>query len=279
MALKKPTNTAAAPWEDVTDFGETEAAVAPAPATAPAAAPATAPAAAPATAPATSTAVAPAASSAVTVNTSEEAKRFQREFDEMRGAASFDYGTFPIYKAINGSIRETGQGKTASFGRWAKVRMLAWDDSYQIGPGVDGSKAKDFVAFSKDGKTVDSVIGEDLRHFVGKPVTEYLDFLRNEGYDKAGSKRYVHTACAVLDSEDGTHEPGQIVQVTLSQSSLPSFSAYQEKLKTAARAVAMGIPGFSLPADPFTFFYICEAAAKGSNNWTKLKVESSLPKK
>ena len=30
MALKKPTNTAAAPWEDVTDFGETEAAAAPA---------------------------------------------------------------------------------------------------------------------------------------------------------------------------------------------------------------------------------------------------------
>ena len=274
MALKKPNSTApAAAFEDVTDFGEVEVESAAAPAAAPA------PASAPEAAPAASTAVAPAASTAVTVNTSEEAKRFQREFDEMRGAASFDYGTFPIYKAINGSIRETGQGKTASFGRWVKVRMLAWDDSYQIGPGVDGSKAKDFVGFSKDGKTVDSVIGEDLRHFVGKPVTEYLDFLRNEGYDKAESKRYVHTACAVLDSEDGTHEPGQIVQVTLSQSSLPSFSAYQEKLKTAARAVAMGIPGFSLPADPFTFFYICEAAAKGSNNWTKLKVESSLPKK
>ena len=274
MALKKPTtNTAAAAFEDVPSFDESAEVAAAAPAAQPEVATPAAPA------PTASTAVAPAASTAVTVNTSEEAKRFQREFDEMRGAASFDYGTFPIYKAINGSIRETGQGKTASFGRWVKVRMLAWDDSYQIGPGVDGSKAKDFVGFSKDGKTVDSVIGEDLRHFVGKPVTEYLDFLRNEGYDKAESKRYVHTACAVLDSEDGTHEPGQIVQVTLSQSSLPSFSAYQEKLKTAARAVAMGIPGFSLPADPFTFFYICEAAAKGSNNWTKLKVESQLPKK
>ena len=273
MALKRPTNTAAPAFEDVTEFGDVEVA----PTAAPAAQPEAATPAAPA--PAASTAVAPATSTAVTVNTSEEAKRFQREFDEMRGAADFAFGNYPIYKGSNGAIREMGQGKTASFGRWAKVRMMAWDDSYQIGPGVDGSKAKDFVAFSKDGKTVDSVIGEDLRHFVGKPVTEYLDFLRNEGYDKAESKRYVHTACAVLDSEDGTHEPGQIVQVTLSQSSLPSFRAYQEKLKTAARAVAMGIPGFSLPADPFTFFYICEAAAKGSNNWTKLKIESSLPKK
>ena len=263
MALKKPTNTAAPAFEDVTDFSEgAEAAAAPTPAVDAAPAPA-----------APTTAVAPAASTAVTVNTSEEAKRFQREFEEMRGAASFDYGTFPVYKAINGSIRETGQGKTASFGRWAKVRMLAWDDSYQIGPGVDGSKAKEFVAFSKDGKSVDSVIGEDLRHFVGKPVTEYLDFLRSEGYDKADCKRYVHTACAVLDSEDGTHQPGQIVQVTLSQSSLPSFSAYQEKLKTAARAVAMGIPGFSLPADPFTFRFSAEAASKGSNTWTKLKID------
>ena len=264
MALKKPTNTAAA-FEDVADFGETEAAAAPAPASAPATAPAVAPAA--------STAVAPAASTAVTTNTSEEAKRFQREFDEMRGAADFSYGNYPIYKGSNGAIREMGQNKTASFGRWVKVRMVAWDESYQIGPGVDGNKAKDFVAFSKDGKTIDSVIGEDLRHFVGKPVVEYLDYLRSEGYVKADSKRYVHTACAVLDSEDGTHQPGQIVQVTLSQSSLPSFSAYQEKLKTSARAVAMGIPGFSLPRDPFTFRFSAEAASKGSNTWTKLKID------
>lgn len=224
---------------------------------------------------AATTAIAKAATSAVTTNTGEEVKRFQQEFDEMQNAANFDYGNYTVFKAIDGEIRETGQNKTLSLGRWADVRLMGWGFSWQVGPGSDNQKAKDFVGYSEDGETISSIIGEDLRHFVGKPINEYLTYLRDtEGYDKAECKKYLHTACAVLNSESGKHEPGTIIQITLSPSSIPAFNAYQEKLKTTARAVKMGLPGFALPSDPFTFRLATESASRGSNRWTKLKIEA-----
>ena len=41
----------------------------------------------------------------------------------------------------------------------------------------------------------------------------------------------------------------------------------------------MGLPGFTVPEDPFTFYYLREAASKGNQNWTKLKIVAELPAK
>lgn len=259
MALKKPTPS----FED-TAVADTAVAEAPKAEAAPAAAKVEA-----------TTAIAKAATTSVAVNSSsEEAKRFQAEFDAMQGAADFAYGNYRIFKGIDGEIRCTEQGSTLSLGRNVTVRLLAWAFHWQIAPGSDATKAKEFVAFSDDGETVSSVIGEDLRHFVGKPVNTYLDYLRSEGYDKAESKRYLDTAVAVLGSESGKHEPGDVVQITFSPSSISSFSQYQEKLKTRARGVQLGLPGFTMPADPFTFKVAAESASKGSNRWTKLAIQA-----
>lgn len=208
-----------------------------------------------------------------------EASAFQKEVEGMKGGADFAYGNYEVFKGINGEIKGIGDSKT-SLGRWAKVSMIAWDDRVQISPGVDTDLAKDAVAYSKDGVTIDSVIGFE-RHgaWVGKPLSVYLEYLK-ESHDfvKARASRFIDVACVVHDceSDSGKELVGEVICVSLSSSSIPSFSQYQEKLNMKAKAVARGIPGVVVPADPFTFYFIREAASKDGKDWTKLKVSDKL---
>lgn len=235
-------------------------------------------------------AAAPAPASAVAVRTTstalsvdeaaKKASQFKKEVEDMKGAGDFSYGNYDVYKGDNGEITMIG-GDETSMGRWAQVRMLSWDDHYEVSPGEQGKETKEFVAYSKDGEIVDSVIGEDQKSWVGKKVADYVDYLKKEEeFENAGKRRFIDIACAVLAADTGEDAPiGKVIQVTLSQSSIPAFSKYQEDLKNTARCVAMGLPGFALPDDPFTFFFIREKASKGDKTWTKLKISATLPNK
>ena len=290
MALKKPafenepaTSAAAdVAQETNTAVAEKPAVTAAAPAAAPAEAPAPAPAAdAPAAAVETAVAIAKASSTAVGAinDAAARAKAFKKEVEEMKGASSFDYGNYDVFKGNNGEIAQTA-GDQVSLGRWAKVRLLSWDEHHEISPGEKGASTKDFVAYSKDGKVVDSVIGEELQSWVGKQVGEYVEYLRTtEEFDKTKVRRFVDTACALLGTDSGDGPMGSVIQITLSESSIPAFAKYQQQLQDNARCVAMGLPGFALPDDPFTFFFIREVAKKGDNSWTKLKISANLPAK
>jgi len=229
---------------------------------------------------AATTAIAAASSTSVAVaDAAAKAKQFQREVQDMKGASDFTYGNFRVFKGNNGEISESG-GDEDSLGRWAQVRLLSWDDHYEISPGEQGASTKDFVAYSKGGEVIDSVIGEELKQWVGKPVREYLEYLKNEEeFANAKTRRFIDTACALLGTDSGDGPIGEVIQVTLSESSIPAFSRYQEELKNKARCVAMGLPGFKLPEDPFTFFFIREVTSKGDNRWTKLRISASLPAK
>lgn len=237
----------------------------------------------PAPAPAVSTAVAVAPRQANTVailgNVAEQSKAFQRELDGMKGASDFSFGNYTVFKGSNGEIAQTGDGGM-TFGRWVKVRLLGWDEHFETTPGSQDKGSKDFVAYSKDGKVIDHVIGEEMKKWIGKSVSDYTDYLRNEeGFDKAGTKRYVDLAVAILGTDSGEIPENGIVQIVLSQSSIPSFTKYQQSLKDTARCVAMGLPNFSLPEDPFTFFVVREVVSANGNKWTKLTFNSNLPAK
>lgn len=208
-----------------------------------------------------------------------EASAFQKEVEGMKGNADFSYGNYEVFKGINGEIKGVGDSKT-SLGRWAKVSMIAWDDRVQISPGSDTDLAKDAVAYSKDGVTIDSVIGFE-RHgaWVGKSLNDYIEYLKEDhDFVKARASRFIDVACVVHDceSDEGKELIGEVICVSLSSSSIPSFSQYQEKLNMKAKAVARGIPGVVVPADPFTFYFIREAANKDGKDWTKLKVSDKL---
>ena len=226
--------------------------------------------------------VAPRATAVANVNEAAAmAKKFQREWDEMKDSCDFSYGNYQVFKASNGEIAQTGSKESVSLGRWAKVRLLGWAFHHEITPGSQESNTKDFVAYSKDGDVIDSVIGSEMKSWEGKPVEEYLDHLRNtEGFDKASCKKYVDLACALLGSDtgDGPVNSG-VIQVTLSPSSIPSFSRYQQSLKDQARCVAMGLPGFTMPEDPYTLFLVREVVAANGNRWSKIVFHSTLPAK
>ncbi len=227
----------------------------------------------------TSTEVATVKSSGLALS-KNEASAFAKEVEALKGAADFSYGNYTVFKGNNGEIVSTGTEKQTSLGRWVKVTMIAWDDHFEISPNSKSEKSRDLVAYSKDGETVDRVIGEKYQGWAGKPVSEYLDFLQNEmDYPDAASRRFIDVGCAVHQAEGNDAFNGEIIQVTLSQSSIPSFSRYQEKLVQKARAIARGVPGVKVPEDPFTFYFLRELASANGNNWTKLEVLDRLPAK
>lgn len=285
MALTKPTplpeSAAAAVKVPVGSFESMDETTTSAPAAndTTASAPAEAPAAAtkPAAEPAPANATAVAAAPATAVAVRQEASAFQKEVEAMKGGGDFSYGNYEVFKAINGSIKGTGDN-TASLGRWVKVTMIAWDDRVQISPGAD-SAPKDCVGYSKDGITIDSVIGfEKYGMWVGKKVDDYVQHLKDSDWLKASASRYIDVACVVHEGEKQAAKDlaGEIICISLSKSSIPSFSSYQEKLNMKGKAAARGIPGVVVPADPFTFYFICEAASKDGKDWTKLKVSDKL---
>lgn len=225
-----------------------------------------------------STAIAKASQSAVaTADAAADAKRFKREVEEMKGASDFSYGNYAVFKGNNGEI--ACSDTKDSFGRWVKVRLMSWNEHTEVSPGETGASTKDFVAYSQDGKTIDSVIGEDQKSWVGKSVTDYVEYLKTEeDFAKTKSRRFIDTACFVLASDSGDGPIGKTVQITLSETSISAFTRYQQELLDNARAAAMGLPA-NIPADPFQFFFLREVASKGSNTWTKLRIVQDLPAK
>ncbi len=228
---------------------------------------------------ATTAIAAASAGSVATVNDNvAAAKRFAKEVADMKGAADFTYGSHRVFKAKDGVIKETSGDKLV-LGRWLKGRLLAWDRHFEISPGEDGASSAEFVAYSNDGETVDQVVGEEQRSWVGKSVADYVEYLRTtEDFDKAGKREFFDLQVAALGSEE---EPAfsEVVQVTLSSSSIPAFRKYQSGLEARAKCVVMGLPGYTVPEDPFTLYFIREAAEKGKNSWTKLKITDTLPAK
>lgn len=238
--------------------------------------------AAPAAAPAPATAVAVRSTStdlATKNEAAERAKAFARQIAETQGG-DFSFGTYRVFKGNNGEVCEMN-GEKASCGRWAKVHMLNWDFHYEVSPGTDDKSSKAFVAYSRDGITIDSVIGEEQRaDWEGKPVKEYVDYLRNEeDFAKADVRQFVDMACALLGTDSGDGPVGTVIQVTLSSSSIPNFKRYVKTLEESARCVAMGLPGFTMPENPMEFYLVREAASKDNLKWTKLSFHSNLPAK
>lgn len=227
----------------------------------------------------TVTAIAKAATSSLTTNEAvNAAKQFKRDVEAMKDAADFSFGTHRVFKAKDGVIKEMN-GDKLDLGKWVKVHLLAWGRHFEISPGEDGASSSAFVAYSKDGETIDSVIGEDNKSWEGKSVRAYVEHLqKNEDFDKAGVREFVDCQVAAMGSEEEPDFSG-VIQVTLSSSSIPAFKRYQSDLEATAKCVQMGLPGYSLPANPFAFYFLREAASKGRNTWTKLRIVSDLPAK
>lgn len=238
------------------------------------------PVAAPAAA-AAAVAVRPAASTSLAARNeaADQAKAFAKQLADLQGG-DFSFGSYRVFKGSNGELAEMS-GEKVSCGRWMKVVLLNWNTHFEISPSTDDKSAKEFVAYSLDGITIDYCIGEEQRaQWAGKPVKDYVEYLRNEeDFAKADVRPFIDMACALLGTDSGDGPVGTVIQVTLSSSSMQNFKRYFTSLQSTARCVAMGLAGFSLPENPFEFYLVREVASKGSNRWTKIQLMSSLPSK
>ena len=84
-----------------------------------------------------------------------------------------------------------------------------------------------------DGKTIDQVIGDEMKSWVGKSVSDYVKELQEEeGFANAKCRRFIDVPGALLSCENGEDGPlGTVIQITLSESSIPGFSRYEQELK------------------------------------------------
>lgn len=279
-AQANPTNRPAfEPMDDDTAGNQASTVNAAAETPAPAVSAAAAPVSTPTQAPAPAQAALPAVitQGAVAVAPANAGASFKAEVEAMKGAIDFAYGNYPMFKASSGKLK--CKEPVASLGAWTRGNMIGWNDRVQVSPGE--GKSKDLVAYSDDCATISKVIGEAGSGWIGRAVADYVQHLRvDQNCNLAKASVYVDVAFAVTECESNSIDfVGEVVQITLSPSSIPSFKSYQEKLKATAMCVAKGLPGFKLPEDPFHFYFLVEDASKGDNEWAKLKVLAKLPTK
>ena len=93
------------------------------------------------------------------------------------------------------------------------MEVLSFNDRYVLSTGEDDPKSNELVRFSLDGKFVDGT---------GEPVNDYLDSLREQGYEGASVKKYL-AIYGMLEHEDMS----EIVQIQVPPTSVSRFTRHQ----------------------------------------------------
>lgn len=244
MALKRNPN---ASFEDT--GADTTVVDAPAAATAQAAEPA-AEVASPAAKVTATTAIAKAQAGALAA----PAQRIAPVLTDLKDAVRVDWDTLERLVAGTGTI-DNGDGK--SVGTWIKMTLMSFQDTYEVVPGDQSDEAKKLVRYSED--------GVNLRES-GTTVNQYLDELREQGYDKAALK-HKNILVGILDeTEKPSDLVGEVVQISLSPQSRKTFERYR-LTRTAkvnmGRATAEGSEVIKITAEGKQF---------GKNKFTQLTV-------
>lgn len=138
----------------------------------------------------------------------------QLDVDQVR---ALGVGTLPKLVADRGGF-ELGD---KSLGEWADIHILSYNKRWLVTPGVEGEEAKALLRTSYDGETLEN----DPRD-----IREYLQFLADEGYEKASSRQYIDIWGYIVNTDKGgeiAEDDYEFVQVQLSPSSVKEFTAFQ----------------------------------------------------
>ena len=194
---------------------------------------------------------------------------------------SVPFGDFIQFKAGAGGKLASGDVSVKPLGRWMKGTVLSIGKRLEIGPGVEGATYKKYVGFSDDSATMTRIIGAEehleLAKFLGRPVQEYLDWLRSNDLPNADSREFTDVVFWVERTQAPDAETGTAVMLSLPPTSAAELRKYFNQLKMSCVAAAQGLKGASIPDEPFSIFAWAEAASKGDKSWTKLKFGRALP--
>lgn len=173
---------------------------------------------------------------------------------DLKDAVRVDWDTLERLVAGTGSI-DDGDGN--SVGTWVKLTLMSFQDTWEVVPGSQEEKAKKLVRYSED--------GVHLRES-GTTVAQYLDELREMGYEGA-SLKHKNILVGILDeAEKDTSLLGEVIQISLSPQSRKTFERYRLS-RTAkvnmGKASADGSECIKITAEPKKF---------GANKFTQLTV-------
>lgn len=225
--------------------------------TAETAAPAPAPAA-PAAAPSASTAVAPVDKNALTAGMFNLAD--MNVIATLKDRLKLEWNTLDRIQATNGAFVDKGKADT-SMGDEIQLRLLTWQDVWQVSPGSDDKEAKDHVRYCDNPNTLPD----------GTPVVEYLTRLREEfKYTKASCDHRVVLGGVLEAVSKDSRLLGELVQIDLPKTSKAEFDKYQ-----AGTAYKVG-KGLLKPYQAQVMSMTAEPVSANGRNWTIVRFAPTM---
>jgi len=209
-----------------------------------------------------STAMVRREANAGTLSTRVVGGKMAMALDDLKDLFTVDYDTFERLKSGSGNIVDS---QNNSLGSQIALRVLSWQDAWDISPGSQVPEAKKVVKYSDDGvRTKDT----------GELITEYLDRLRSgdvDGVKYPGAK--IAPKKVIVGVLEGAEKPtnllGKTVQVSLSTQSAKSFDRHRFDFTLQQQ---MGKRSTVDGAD--CVLINAEARSSNGNNYTLLLVTS-----
>lgn len=143
------------------------------------------------------------------------------------GGISIDFGTFPRVKIEAGIICSDGDLEAGSF---LDLEVMSFSDSYIITPSDDAAPTS-LARYSTDGKVIES-----KDEWNGRPCTDYVVYLKQEGYEKAEIREYMNLYGAVVNSD----KPFYADEIVCVQCSPQARARWTRHMMNHARRVALG---------------------------------------
>lgn len=156
-----------------------------------------------------------ATASATSTAVARPAEKLPTALTHLKDTFTVEYDTFPRLLGASGSIED---GDNRDLGEWVKLRLVSWQNQWDIVPGSQDEEAKAHLRYSSDGVTIDAT---------GESVNEYLAKLQNDlGYPKASVKQRVVLVGLLTESHKKSPLIGETVQVSLSPQARKTFERY-----------------------------------------------------
>lgn len=178
-------------------------------------------AAAPAPAPSASREVAAPVSTGVSIS----AKTTMKGLEWAIPAHELENMNFGVFPRITVGLDGFSRDKDDELGKKIKVAVLSWNQIHMVVTGEqNNAEANKLIKTSYDG--VNLLKG-------GGTVSDYIKFLKSDGYEKTTVKQYVEMYCNLLEyqTDDGKtivvpEDEQEIVQVSLSPQSVGQWMRY-----------------------------------------------------
>lgn len=196
-----------------------------------------------------------AVASATSTALAEPAQAVPTALASLKDVFAVEYDTFPRLIGASGSIED---GDNRDLGEWVKLKLVSWQNQWDVVPGSQDEEAKAHLRYSSDGITIDAT---------GESVNEYLAKLQNDlGYPKASVKHRVVLVGVLEDSAKKSPLIGEPVQVSLSPQARKTFERYCFSRTIKAKMGTKSLDGAE------HILITAEKKTAGTNKYTLLNV-------